>query len=102
MKKDAVAIPRAVRDELRDVAARHRLGSAGDAALHFVSRGLDQSGAPPGPLAARLAHAVEAQGYSAADELIEHLIRRGLRAYQEPAASPEALAARLRGLGYID
>ena len=34
--------------------------------------------------------------------LVEHLIRRGLRAYQEPAASPEALAARLRGLGYID
>jgi hypothetical protein len=102
VKRDAVTIPRAVRDELRDVASRHRLGSAADAALHFVSRGLDHAGTPPGALADRLDHAVEAQGYSSSEELVEHLIRRGLRAYQEPAASPEALAARLRGLGYID
>lgn len=102
MKRSAVTIPPALRDDLRDVAARHHLGSAGDAALHFVTRGLDQYGAPPGPLADRVAQAVEAQGYSSDEELIEHLIRRGLRAYQEPAASPEALAARLRGLGYID
>jgi hypothetical protein len=63
---------------------------------------LDHQGVPPGPLGDRLAHAIEEQGYSSQAELIEHLVRRGLRAYLEPAASPEALAARLRGLGYIE
>lgn len=102
MTKEAVDIPRDLRGRLRDVAGKHRLGSAQDAASHFVVRGLDRYGTAPGPLAARIAEAVESQGYSSADELVEHLLLRGLRAYEEPVSSPEQLAARLRGLGYID
>jgi hypothetical protein len=97
-----VDIPRDLRRRLRDVAAKHGLGSVQEAATQFVVRGLDHHDVPPGTLAVRLAHAVEAQGYSSAEELVEHLLLRGLRAYEAPAASPEQLAARLRGLGYID
>jgi hypothetical protein len=102
MSKDDVPIPRDLRDRLRDVAARHQLGTLEQAARHFVVRGLDKYGAPPGRLDTRIAHAVEDQGYSSEKELIEHLLLRGLRAYEEPTSTPEELAARLRGLGYID
>jgi hypothetical protein len=102
MSKDDIRIPRDLRDRLRDVAARHQLGTPDEAARHFMVRGLDRYGAPPGPLRVRVAYAVEAQGYSSEAELIEHLLLRGLRAYEEPTTSPEELAARLRGLGYID
>ena len=83
-------------------AAQTIRSSAGDVAVATVAKGLDQYGTPPGELAMRLAHAVESQGYASEDELIEHLLLRGLRAYEEPASSPEQLAARLRGLGYIE
>jgi len=102
MSADRVRIPRSLRGRLRDVAARHQLGPPESAALHFVERGLDRYGTPPGPLAGRLRWAIEAQGYSSEAELVEHLLLRGLRAYEEPVRSPEELAARLRGLGYID
>jgi hypothetical protein len=102
MNDQSVKIPRDLRGRLKEVAAKHSLGSAQDAANHFVATGLDRYGTPAGQLAIRLAHAVEAQGYSSEEELIEHLLTRGLRAYEEPASSPEALAARLRGLGYIE
>lgn len=102
MNNQDVKIPRDLRGRLKDIAAKHALGSAQQAANHFVATGLDRYGTPAGPLALRLAHAVESQGYSSEEELIEHLLTRGLLAYEEPAASPEALAARLRGLGYIE
>ena len=102
MSKDELRIPRSLRARLRDVAARHRLGQPDQAALHFVERGLDRYGAPPGPLPGRLRWALDDQGYSSEEELVEHLLLRGLRAYEEPTRSPEELAARLRGLGYID
>lgn len=102
MSKDDIKIPKDLRGRIRDLAGKHGLGTPDEVARHFVSRGLDRYDAPPGTLAARLAHALESQGYSSEDELIEHLLLRGLRAYEEPASTPEALAARLRGLGYID
>lgn len=102
MAKDSIDIPKSLRGRLRDVAAAHQLGTADQAATHFVDKGLERYGAPAGALRDRLAHVVEDQGYSSEAELIEHLLLRGLRAYEEPAESPEALAARLRGLGYID
>jgi hypothetical protein len=102
MAKNKLRIPRPLKGRLSDVASAHKLGSAADAAMHFVTRGLDHYKAPAGNLGQRLEHAVDEQGYSSVDELIEHLLLRGLRAYEEPADSPEALAARLRGLGYID
>jgi hypothetical protein len=99
---DSVRIPKPLRGRVRDVAADHELGSADQAASHFVTRGLDHYGAPAGSLSERLAWVVDDQGYSSEAELIEHLIVRGLRAYEAPVGSPEELAARLRGLGYID
>lgn len=102
MSKDDLKIPRELRGRIKDVAAKHALGSPDQAALHFVTRGLDKYEAPAGALSVRLAAAVESQGYSSEAELVEHLLLRGLRAYEEPASSPEELAARLRGLGYID
>lgn len=102
MSKDDLKIPRDLRGRIKDVAARHGLGAPDAAARHFVDKGLDKYGAPAGALAERLAAAVESQGYSSEAELIEHLLLRGLRAYEEPASTPEELAARLRGLGYID
>lgn len=102
MSKEDIKIPRDLRGRMKDVAAKHGLGSAQEAANHFVTKGLDQYETPAGALAMRLAHAVESQGYASEDELVEHLILRGLRAYEEPASSPEQLAARLRGLGYIE
>lgn len=102
MSKDELRIPRPLRGRLRDVAARHQLGEPDAVALHLVERGLDRYGAPPGPLAGRLRWALDDQGYSSEAELVEHLLLRGLRAYEEPTRTPEELAARLRGLGYID
>jgi hypothetical protein len=97
-----IRIPRSLRARMRDVAERHRLGNADAAATYFVERGLDRYGAPPGALVDRLRWAVDEQGYSSEAELVEHLLLRGLRAYEEPVSSPEELVARLRGLGYIE
>lgn len=102
MTQDDIKIPKDLRGRIRDIAGKHGLGSPHEVARHFVTRGLDRYGAPPGALSLRLAHAVESQGYSSEDELVEHLLLRGLRAYEEPTSTPEELAARLRGLGYID
>jgi hypothetical protein len=95
-------IPRDLRARVRDVATRHHLGKVDDAVRHFIERGLDRYDTPPGPIADRLAAAVESQGYATTDELVEHLVLRGLHAYEQPASSHEELAARLRGLGYIE
>lgn len=95
-------IPKSLRARLTEVGKTHKLGSADETALHFVTRGLDHYKAPAGELSDRLAHVLDSQGYSSEDEVIEHFLLRGLRAYEEPVSSPEALAARLRGLGYID
>ena len=102
MGKYKLRIPKSLKGRLQDVGATHKLGSTDETAMHFLERGLDHYKAPAGELGGRLAHVVEEQGYSSEDELVEHLLLRGLRAYEEPAESAEALAARLRGLGYID
>lgn len=97
--------PKHLKDRLAAVAAAHDFGSTQAVIDHFVERGLrvyegDDGG--DGKLKKRLAAVVDDQGYSSIDELIEHLLLRGLRAYEETADDPEALQARLRGLGYID
>lgn len=102
MSKEDVKIPQDLRGRMKDVAAKHGLGTAQQAANMFVAKGLDQYQTPTGTLAVRLTFAVESQGYASEEELVEHLLARGLRAYEEPASSPEQLAARLRGLGYIE
>ncbi len=70
---------------------------------HFMTRGLKAYDADESAsLKKQIDFVVDEQGYSGRDELVEHLLLRGLRAYEEEAEDPEALAARLRGLGYID
>jgi hypothetical protein len=102
MSKEDVKVPRDLRGRIQAVATKHGLGPPAEVAKHFVTRGLDRYNAPAGPLGERVAHALESQGYSSEDELIEHLLLRGLRAYEEATSNPAELAARLRGLGYID
>lgn len=98
----AISIPRFLRARLRQVSEHHRLEAPDALARRFVDRGLDHQGAPPGPRADRLRWMVDEHGYASEGEVLEHLLLRGLRAYEEPTRSPEELAARLRGLGYID
>lgn len=101
--KFKVKAPKELQSRLKDVGKKHDMGDADQVVDHFISKGLKVYEAPEDqPLKKQLDHVVEEQGYSDRDELIEHLLLRGLRAYEEDADDPEALAARLRGLGYID
>jgi hypothetical protein len=45
---------------------------------------------------------VSERGYASRDEAIEHLLERGLRAYEQPIGDRQKMIERLRGLGYID
>ena len=101
--KFKVKPPKELQSRLKEVGKKHDLGDMDSVVDHFVGRGLKVYEAPADePLKKQLDHVVEEQGYSSRDELVEHLLLRGLRAYEEGAEDPEALAARLRGLGYID
>lgn len=97
--------PRHLKDRLAAVAEAHDFDSTQAVIDHFIDRGLRvyEGDAPSdAKLKKRLGQVVDDQGYSSIDELVEHLLLRGLRAYEEVADDPEALQARLRGLGYID
>lgn len=95
--------PKELQARLKDVGQKHDLGDTDSVVDHFIQKGLTVYEAPKGEsLKKQLDHVVEEQGYSSRDELVEHLLLRGLRAYEEESDDPEALAARLRGLGYID
>lgn len=101
--KFKVKPPKELQARLKEVGKKHDLGDMDTVVDHFISRGLKVYEAPEdASLKKQLDSVVEDQGYSSRDELIEHLLLRGLRAYEEEADDPEALAARLRGLGYID
>lgn len=101
--KFKVKPPKELQGRLKEVGKKHDLGDVDNVVDHFITRGLKVYEAPEHEsLKNQLDHVVEDQGYSSRDELIEHLLLRGLRAYEEDAEDPEALAARLRGLGYID
>lgn len=97
-----VDVPSTLKARLGAVAQKHGFANARAFADHLVDRGLSHYGAQGKSLEDRLNDVVESQGYSSAEEVVEHLLERGLRAYEEPEDDPEKLAARLRGLGYID
>lgn len=97
-----IKIPRPLKRRLRDVAKNHEFESIDALALHFVDRGLLRYGELTGDLDDRIEAAVDQQGYSSRVELIEHLLLRGLRAYEDAPDDPEALRERLKGLGYIE
>ncbi len=101
--KFKVKAPKDLQARLKDVGQKHDLGDIDTVVDFFITKGLKVYEAPEElSLKKRLEHVVEEQGYSGRPELVEHLLLRGLRAYEEEADDPEALAARLRGLGYID
>ena len=119
MNKIKLKVPPAYRPRLQTVAAKQAGAPSLEAfALHLIDRGLRvyegaaspsagsaavaDAGGAAAALGDRLIAVADEQGYSGLDELVEHLLERGLRAYEEPASDPEKLAARLRGLGYID
>ena len=99
-----VKVPRSQRDRVRRIAAEYDQGSMDVFAMHLVEVGLKHHGMddPSTKLKARLQNVVDELGYSSREELVEHLIERGLRAYEDPAESREKLEERLRGLGYIE
>tara|TARA_B100000579_G_C22610921_1_gene747212 strand:+ start:512 stop:820 length:309 start_codon:yes stop_codon:yes gene_type:complete len=99
-----VKVPKGQKDRLKRIASLHNQGSVDNFALHLVEVGLTHHGEDDKSvkLKARLNNVVDEMGYSSREELIEHLIERGLRAYEDPADSREKLEERLRGLGYIE
>ena len=102
MKSAKVKIPGFLKARLKAVVAQHDFASIDALAVHFVDKGLTVYGIAGGELGERIDSAVDAQGYASSAELIEHLLVRGLRAYEEVNDDPERLAERLRGLGYIE
>ena len=100
--KTKVKIPRPLKSRLKAVAARHDFASIDELAVHFVDKGLTVYGVDGADLCARIDEAVDAQGYASSAELIEHLLVRGLRAYEQVEDDPQRLEERLRGLGYIE
>jgi len=101
--KFKVKAPKDLHARLKDVGQKHDLGDLEAVVNHFMTRGLKAYNASESDsLKKQIDSVVDDQGYSGRDELVEHLLLRGLRAYEEETDDPEALAARLRGLGYID
>jgi metal-responsive CopG/Arc/MetJ family transcriptional regulator len=104
MFKKKIKIPKELHPRLEGVAKRHEFESAEKLADFFIDKGLQQftfldRGAK---LEAQLDQVMEERGYSSRDEVIEHLLLRGLRAYEENEHDPKKLEERLRGLGYIE
>jgi hypothetical protein len=98
-----VSIPGSQRSRLEALFKRHGHASASAFASHLVERALGFATFPGlATLQAALKEKVDQYGYSSVDELVEHLIERGLHAYGSPETDPAKLEERLRGLGYID
>ncbi len=97
-------IPRDYRARLKTTGRAHGFKGDADFGLHLVDRGLRQypDGDSEAPLTDRLEAVVDAMGYSSRGELIEHLLERGLGAYETASTDPAKLEERLRGLGYMD
>jgi metal-responsive CopG/Arc/MetJ family transcriptional regulator len=99
-----IKIPKNLKDRLDAVAKNHGFESRDVLAAHFVERGLKQFTFLDAKASVdnQIEHVVEERGYSSDAEVIEHLLLRGLRAYEENQHDPKKLEERLRGLGYID
>lgn len=104
MFKKKTKIPNDLLPRLQGVAQRHGFDSAQQLAEHFVDKGLDQFSFldRAAKREAQIDRVVEERGYSSREEVIEHLLLRGLRAYEENEHDPKKLEERLRGLGYIE
>jgi hypothetical protein len=104
MAKLKIKVPTDLKKRLKDVAKKHDFANVDAVVAHFIDKGLNTYKVPnkSASVEDRLAWVVDDQGYSSADELVEHLLLRGLGAYEDAPDDPEKLAERLRGLGYIE
>ncbi len=104
MFKKKIKIPKELVPRLEGVAKRHQFESADKLADFFIDKGIQQFAFVDRSkkVEAQLDQIVEERGYSSRDEVIEHLLLRGLRAYEENEHDPKKLEERLRGLGYIE
>ncbi len=104
MFKKKIKIPKELIPRLQGVAERHQFDSAEKLADFFIDKGVEQFAFVDRTrkVDAQLDQIVEERGYSSREEVIEHLLLRGLRAYEENEHDPNKLEERLRGLGYIE
>jgi hypothetical protein len=104
MSKTKIKPPRSLKGRLKAVGKNHNLGSLDQVVDHFVIRGLKHYGVDieSEDIGEGMERIVDDQGYSGRDELVEHLLLRGLHAYEQAEQDPAKLEERLRGLGYID
>jgi|GEM_PF-1528651 len=99
-----VKIPRAFKARLKEAGRAHGYKGADDFGMHLITKGVAQyeGAAANARLDEQLTSVADTMGYSSVDELLEHLLERGLAAYATDDGDPEAFAARLRGLGYLE
>lgn len=99
-----IKIPKELMPRLEGVAQRHDFDSAKALADFFIEKGLATFSFVDTNLKVheQLDQVVDERGYSSREEVIEHLLVRGLTAYEENEHDPKQLEERLRGLGYIE
>jgi hypothetical protein len=99
-----VKIPRSYRARLKEVGRKHDFKGWQDFGEHLLVRGLEQlaKGGAGSDMASAMAEVAEERGYSSVDEVVEHLLERGLAAYDDSGLDRASFEERLRGLGYID
>lgn len=104
MRRKLPKPPKHLAARLAAVAKNHEFATTDAVIEHFLTRGLARVDGIDAarPLPEQLEQLVDARGYCDLDEAVEHLLLRGLRAYETPASDPKVLEERLRGLGYID
>lgn len=95
-------IPSSYKPRINAAAKEHGFPSADAFTRTLIERGLKALGATAADVPGQMTEIVESLGYSSEEELVEHLLERGLSAYESNEKDPEKLRARLRGLGYID
>ena len=98
-------IPDELKPRLAEVASKHNLGTPEALADELIAAELKVCEVPEGSLQSQIAYLVNQQGYSSADEAVEHLLLRGLHPYEEEGSTKqeaEAHVAHVKGLGHID
>lgn len=99
-----IKAPNTLKSRLKTVAKKHGYKNADRLAHSLTRRGLKSLGVEVNPkrLYAQVEEEAEGRGYSSPEELIEHLVEKGLTAYEVPDDDPAKVEERLRGLGYIE
>jgi hypothetical protein len=98
-----VKIPRSYKKRLKTTGPKHGFKGADDFGMHLIVKGVAQyEGGGAGDLGDQLEAVTDTMGYSSVAELIEHLLERGLSAYESDDGDAAKFEERLRGLGYLE